>query len=77
MLNVNGDTKKCRGCGRLAAHGDGLDWKWCYYGGDVCSKSCDERACLELERSMPGHGPSQTRIGDAAKRNIEMKWSTQ
>lgn len=30
--------------------------KACYYGGWVCSKECDTRACRELEESMPGHG---------------------
>jgi hypothetical protein len=47
-----------------------------YYGGYVCSRSCDYRACLELEGSMPGHG-GQTRPGTEAMRSIEANWPEQ
>lgn len=47
--------------------------KSCYYGGFVCSRECDHRACLRLERSMPGHGSAQTSLGQDAARSLR-KW---
>lgn len=72
--NRNGEVMRCRGCNRLAVSGDGLEWEWCYYGGDVCSRDCDIRACLELERCMPGHGYSQMRLGQAAQQHMRRVW---
>jgi hypothetical protein len=46
----------------------------CHYGGFVCSRACDVRACLELERSMPGHGITQKTVGQSAMRTIERNW---
>lgn len=48
-----------------------------YYGGWVCSRSCDIRASLELEQSMPGHGWTQTRVGQEAARRIASNWDNQ
>jgi hypothetical protein len=45
-----------------------------HYGGWVCSESCDRRASLALEQTMPGHGYSQTRIGSYAQRSLERNW---
>lgn len=45
-----------------------------YFGGWVCSRSCDYRASLELERSMPGHGDSQRQPSREAMRRIESNW---
>ena len=44
-----------------------------YYGGYVCSRECDFRACQELENSMPGHGYSQ-RIDSNAERKVRENW---
>lgn len=76
----------CRGCGMVlngephykgkqAVHPrTGKTVPFCFYGGFVCSRTCDERACLEQERSMPGHGTSQQHIGTAARERIERNW---
>lgn len=45
-----------------------------YYGGYVCSRSCDHRSSLELEQSMPGHGWDQKRLGQAAQRSLDSNW---
>lgn len=45
-----------------------------YYGGYVCSRSCDYRASLDLEQSMPGHGFSQQKPGREAMVRIESNW---
>jgi hypothetical protein len=45
-----------------------------YYGGWVCSRSCDYRASLELEQSMPGHGYSQRQSGREAMARINSNW---
>ena len=45
-----------------------------YYGGYVCSRTCDYYASLELERSMPGHGPGQKTPSSEAMRCIESNW---
>lgn len=48
-----------------------------YYGGFVCSRSCDFRASLALEQSMPGHGMSQKSLGQSAQRSLEANWDHQ
>ena len=45
-----------------------------HYGGYVCSRECDFRASLALERSMPGHGSEQADVGVYARRSIEANW---
>jgi hypothetical protein len=75
----------CRGCGKTL---DGKPYfqggfaydpdtkkqaKKCYYGGWVCSRRCDEKACLKLEQSMPGHGLGQTTLGTYSARSLQ-KW---
>lgn len=45
-----------------------------YYGGFVCSRSCDYRACLDLERSMPGHSWSQQSIDGRALAAVNSNW---
>lgn len=45
-----------------------------YYGGYVCSRSCDYRTSLELERSMPGHGYSQQKLGREAQARVDSNW---
>jgi hypothetical protein len=47
--------------------------KMCYYGGWACSYDCDYRACLELERTMPGHPYNQTSLGSLGL-NLARKW---
>lgn len=46
-----------------------------YYGGWVCSRSCDFKASLELEQSMPGHGIAQTRLSPYAQERLERNWA--
>lgn len=48
--------------------------KVCHYGGFVCSRECDVRACLRLEQTMPGHDYRQTRVGTFAMECIERNW---
>lgn len=79
-------TVTCRGCRRVlrgspyhlgghAYHPDtGETAKANFYGGWVCSRSCDVRASLELERSMPGHGHTQMSVGGYAAERIERNW---
>lgn len=75
----------CRGCGKLlrgnpywkggrAYHPDGKgSVKACYYGGWVCSRSCDYKACLELEESMPGHR-GQAKLDIHFVKRLDEKW---
>ena len=44
-----------------------------HYGGFVCSWDCDWRACVEMESSMPGAGPSR-RPGSGAMETIRANW---
>lgn len=44
-----------------------------YYGGFVCSESCDLRASLELESSMPGAG-STKRLSSSASSHHKNNW---
>ncbi|PCI45807.1 MAG: hypothetical protein COB41_00625 [Proteobacteria bacterium] len=46
-----------------------------FYGGFVCSQSCDKRASLELERTMPGHNCNQDTLSDPAMRDYNRKWN--
>jgi len=78
----------CRGCGLklrgspyykggLAYHPNpGGEVYACYYGGWVCSRSCEVRACVELEGSMPGCSTvnSYQRLSQEAKKRIEGHW---
>lgn len=48
-----------------------------YYGGWVCSRTCDYRASLELEQSMPGHGHSQRQPCREAMERINSNWPTE
>lgn len=45
-----------------------------FYGGYVCSEACDRCASLELERSMPGHGPGQQTLGCYAQDRLRRNW---
>jgi hypothetical protein len=45
-----------------------------YYGGFVCSRECDYYACLDLERTMPGHSLSKTTITSQARAKVEQNW---
>ena len=78
----------CRGCGRKlkgkpyhmggpAYHPDqGGIIRVCHYGGYVCSRACDIRACIELESSMPRcHTVSEYRqLTGASKARINQNW---
>lgn len=45
-----------------------------HFGGWVCSESCDRRAYLQQEQSMPGHGFGQRSIDPNTSREISRKW---
>lgn len=45
-----------------------------FYGGFVCSQQCDFNASLELERSMPGHGYSQKKLGCFSSEHYRNNW---
>lgn len=49
-------------------------WRSNHYGGWVCSRSCDFKAALELEQSMPGHGAEQRRPGCYPPGFLDHKW---
>lgn len=86
MYSCTDTTPVCRGCGR-ELRGSPY-WKGglayyplnergtvhaCYYGGWVCSRSCDARACREQEESMPGHCHGSG-LDSATLRRIDAKW---
>jgi hypothetical protein len=76
----------CRGCGLVLkgkpywAGGQAYHprtGKQCpanHFGGYVCSEQCDYRACLEQERSMPGHGDKQMSVGSYCRESIQRNW---
>lgn len=77
---------ECRGCklrlrGRSYCYGGdayhprtGERAKVNFYGGFVCSRECDYRASLELERTMPGHGYEQRILSGSALRSVILNW---
>lgn len=79
------ETAECRGCGkalrgkpyymggRAFDFDTGAEAKACHYGGFVCSRQCDHRACLSLERTMPGHGTGQQTLSCYARDSLR-KW---
>lgn len=88
-MHSSDDKAVCRGCGREligkpyymggSAYLPGpkiARAPACHYGGYVCSRDCDVRACLELEQDMPGHGWQQARPGQAAMESINRNWPT-
>ncbi|WP_215754239.1 hypothetical protein [Acetobacter sp. P5B1] len=46
-----------------------------HYGGFVCSKACDRRSSLDLERSMPGHGANQQKLSCYAEAALKRNWA--
>jgi len=79
------ESPKCRNCGlvlkgkpyhlgSLAYHPvTGERCKSNYYGGWVCSKDCDYRASVELEKSMPGGMPF-IRLSSSAEQHHRGNW---
>ncbi len=74
--------EKCRGCGRelIMSHdgfhartAENIEAKTCFYGGFVCSRRCDVKACIEMESSMPGAGFA-SRPGDFSMQQIHDNW---
>ena len=77
----------CRGCGLIlrgkpysqggsAYHPrTGKECPSNHFGGYVCSQQCDFNACLEQERSMPGHGESQKTLSSYARQAITRNWA--
>lgn len=78
---------ECRGCGKslrgkpyymggsayLPLSEGGGQAKTNHYGGFVCSYSCDYRAALKLEASMPGH-MGQERLSTPLSTQIYDRW---
>jgi hypothetical protein len=85
--SVEIETAVCRGCGRTLkgrpfCYGGSAyipetleQAKVNWYGGFVCSRECDFKASLALERDMPGHGIQQTTLGQSARASLERNWS--
>ena len=75
----------CRGCGLVLIgkpyHMGGSAFhattreraKANHFGGFVCSETCDRRAHLEQEASMPGHA-GQSRLSYQDSEKISRKW---
>jgi len=75
----------CRNCGKIlngkpyhlgghAYHPETKEkCKVNYYGGFVCSESCDRRASLDLESSMPGAGEAKS-LSSQASISIMNNW---
>ena len=88
MHNCTDTQAVCRGCGLklrgspswkggLAYHPDPKgEVHCCHYGGWVCSRRCDIKACVELEGTMPGCGGvnSFERLSPYAKESINRHW---
>ncbi len=85
---IERDPATCRGCGKLLKGDDfryggvayhpasGKQCKVNHYGGYVCSEPCDYRSSLDLERTMPGHGWQQQKIGQSAMASYHRNWGT-
>ena len=83
---MSDEKAKCRGCGKeldgkpYSAGGYAFDPQTrekaqaCFYGGYVCSRNCDIRACLALERTMPGHEGGQREPGQLAMKQVRSNW---
>lgn len=77
---------ECRGCGMKLKGKDYMYGESAYhpvtnercavnnYGGFVCSSECDYKSSISLERTMPGHKLSDTRLSDSAKRSYCTNW---
>lgn len=87
MYHDSDDKAVCRGCG-IELRGkpywaggsayrldNGKRALINHFGGYVCSETCDRRAYLDLESSMPGHGGQQKLDYQTSKRITE-KWLT-
>lgn len=82
----NNELATCRCCGKVlkgkpyytghpAYHPETNDrCKVNFYGGFVCSSTCDRNASLELERTMPGHTQSQSTLSTMAHTHWQQNW---
>ena len=83
------ETAECRGCGKalrgkpyymggsayLPLSEGGGQAKVNFYGGFVCSRSCDYRSSLRLEQTMPGHYRQESlHPCSEAGRRIQAAW---
>jgi hypothetical protein len=87
MFHCTDDTPVCRGCGRTLKGSPyfrggrayipetGAAARVNYFGGWVCSRTCDHRASLEQEQSMPGHGWQQKTLGSEASAALRRNWA--
>ena len=79
------EVVQCRGCrrvlegkpyylgGRAYMPETGEEAKVNFYGGFVCSESCDRRTCIEMESNFPGAGIA-TRPGQLSGAKIKSNW---
>lgn len=86
MIGDKEEVPQCRYCGKSLKGGmyytgksayhpeTGERCKANFYGGWICSKSCDYNASMEMESSMPGAGRA-TRLGSSAERHYKSNWS--
>lgn len=80
------ETATCRGCGKKL---NGKPYymggqayhpvtnercKVNFYGGFVCSETCDRNSSLELERTMPGHNRNQITLSCDAQNDLNKNW---
>ena len=84
-MSMGKRTAECRGCGKVLRGtpyeygGDAYDYetgekaKVNHYGGYVCSESCDRKASINLESSMPGGKPFRS-LSQYAKDSIRANW---
>lgn len=81
----------CRYCGRTIhaqGHQDYYTAHWFdhqnksqraavnHFGGYVCSRECDVRACLQMLSSMPGAGPAKS-LDSYCNKSVNDNWSRQ
>lgn len=86
MFTCTDDTPVCRGCGRTLKGSPyfkggrafipetGAAARVNHFGGWVCSRTCDHRASLQQEQSMPGHGNEQKRLSCYAAEALRRNW---
>jgi len=79
------ERAKCRGCGKQLVGEPYFKGKAAYdpetkerarinfYGGFVCSRSCDVQVCLDMSSSMPGAGHAE-HLNSLEREQVEINW---
>ena len=85
MIETVKETAKCRGCGKQLIGESYHRGRSAYdpktkerarinfYGGFVCCRSCDIRACLHMSSSMPGAGQAKF-LNSLERDQVETNW---